>query len=203
MALAGNGVAPGNPDAFTLGDRRYLKEKVVSTYERFWRGDDVDFKELFQLKANAQWLQTNIATAETSELLGRHKPIVRKLFAECCARLEEVVTADVQCHAMETLSGLFLGVGSRTFHDPVADVLELLCGIQAADEVFDKLFSHLKFVLGTDRRGAAANALRRSAVRLLLSLTAAASDLHRNILVDLLMPQGFEQPSARRRPRSD
>ena len=39
-----------------------------------------------------------------------------------------------------------------------------------------------------------AAALRRAAVRLLLSLTASAADLHINILVDLFMPLGFEAP---------
>ena len=44
----------------------------------------------------------------------------------------------------------------------------------------------------------AAAAVARAAVRLLLSLTAAASDLHRTILVDLIMPHGFEEPSTPR-----
>ena len=183
-------------DSYTLGDRRYLKQKVVASYERLWRGEDADMKELFLLKANAHWLQSQIAGAPAKELFGVRKSTVRKLFAECCARLNETSGLDVQSHAMETLSGLFLGIGSRTFHDPVADVLELLCGIEAADGAFEKLFAHVKFVLTEERRGAAAAAVRRAAVRLLLSLTAAASDLHRNILIDLLMPQGFDQPSA-------
>ena len=180
---------------FTLGDRRYLKEKVVGQYERLWRGEDVDFNELLLLKANAQWLTAHIGSAPTAELFGSRKPVVRKLFAECCQRVDDAVTADVQSHALETLSGLFLGLGSRSFHDPVAEVLELLCGIEATDEVFGRLFGHVKRILGVDRRGASAAAVRRAAVRLLLSLTAAASDLHSNILVDLLMPHGFEQPS--------
>ena len=184
---------------YALGDRRYLIEKVVVSYEKLWAGDidAVDFKELFLLKANAQWLSSHVAAATTVDLLTTKKPVVRRIFTECCARLvDDSAAADVQCHAMETVSGLFLGLGSRTFHDPVSEVLELLCGLEAADDVFPKLFAHLKKVLAADRRGAANAALRRSAVRLLLSLTAAASDLHNNVLVDLLMPHGFEQPIA-------
>jgi hypothetical protein len=184
-------------DPFALGDRQYLKEKVVATYERLWNDPDaISYKELFALKVNAAWLQSKVATATSAELFGVRKPAVRRLFAECCTRIDESHTADIQCHAMETLSGLFLGVGSRSFHDPVAEVLELLCGIEAADGVFGKLFGHLKRTLSADRRGADALSLRRTTVRLLLSLTAAASDLHTNILVDLFMPHGFETPVA-------
>ena len=60
---------------------------------------------------------------------------------------------------METLSGVFLGVGCRTFHDPVAEVLELLCGIEAADNAFGELFGRVKAILTADRRGAAAEML--------------------------------------------
>ena len=45
---------------------------------------------------------------------------------------------------------LLLGLGCRQFHDFGSDVLELLCGIEAADEVFAKLFGHVKLVLGAD-----------------------------------------------------
>ena len=73
------------------GSRRYLKEKVVATYEAVWRGDDLSSSggigALFDLKANAVWLQAKVATASSAEL-SAHKPVVRQLFAECCARLE-------------------------------------------------------------------------------------------------------------------
>ena len=178
-------------------DRAFLREKVVTIYDALWRGElqQTDWVGLFHLKVNAKWLQVQIASAPAADLLhGARKPVVRRLVAECLSRLDEGTAADVQCHAMETLSGIFLGVGCRTFHDPVSEVLDLLCGIEAADGSFGKLFGHLKRMLRADRRGAEAAAIRRCAVRLLLSLTAAASDLHRNILVELLMPHGFEQP---------
>ena len=164
---------------WTLQDRRYLREKVVVLYEQLWSGDPaaVDFTQLLNLKVNASWLQSHIASAPTAELMGPKKRAVRVLFAECCDRLVDAFAIDVQCHAMETLSGLFLGVGCRTFHDPVAEVLELLCGIEAADGAFGALFGRVKGILSSDRRSADAAALRRSAVRLLLSLTAAAPDL--------------------------
>ena len=186
------------PDAFSLGDRRYLKEKIVTSYERLWRGDDVDFNEIFLLKANSHWLQHHIGSTTNDDLFGARKPVVRRIFSECCQRFDDSRPPDVQSHAMETLSGIFLGLGGRTFHNPVAEVLELLCGIEDADGIFARLFAHLKLVLGVDRRGVAAAAVARAAVRLLLSLTAAASDLHRNILVDLIMPHGFEEPSTPR-----
>ena len=185
-------------DRYALSaDRAFMREKVVSIYDAIWRGEleKTDWIGLFHLKVNATWLQVQIGTAPASELLqGARKAVVRRLFAECLARLAEGTPADVMCHAMETLSGIFLGIGSRSFHDPVGEVLDLLCGIETADEKFGVLFGHVKRVLSADKRGASAAATRRCAVRLLLSLTAAASDLNRNVLVDLLLPQGFEQP---------
>ena len=188
-------------EEYSVAGRRFLKEKVVTSYEKLWAGQEINYPELFLLKAHAQWLHSHIASEPASQLLGPRKPIVRRLFAECCDSVSEEATADVQSHAMETLAGIFLGVGSRSFHDPVAEVPELLCGIEAADAIFGRLFAHVKRIISSERRGGGAVALRRSAVRMLLSLTAAASDLHSNILVDLLMPHGFDQPSAPTRTR--
>ena len=117
---AGASLAP----AWTLQERRYLREKVVVAYEQLWSGAGADFNQLFLLKVNASWLQTHIASAPISELLGARKATIRTLFAECCVRLSGAQhAADVQCHAMETLAALFLGVGCRSFHDPTADCL--------------------------------------------------------------------------------
>lgn len=179
--------------------REYLKEKVVTIYESLWNGTQLGengVKELFNLKVNASWLHTRIASVPSAALT-EHKALVRWLFAACCERLdEESVAADVQCHAMETVAGILLGLGSRTFHDPASEVLELLCGIEATDAVFGRLYAYVGRVLSTERRGGASQAVRRSAVRLLLAVTAAASDLHTNIFVDLLMPHHFEVPLA-------
>ena len=171
-------------------DRAFMREKVVTIYDALWRGElqQTDWVGLFHLKVNAKWLQVQITTAPAAELIhGSRKPVVRRLVSECLSRLGEGTAADVQCHSMETLSGIFLGIGCRTFHDPVADVLELLCGIEAADESFGALFGNLKRMLRADRRGVGAAAIRRCAVRLLLSLTAAASDLQTVRFLNLLL----------------
>ena len=97
---------------YELGDRSYLREKVVTTYEALWRGEDigpVGWTELFCLKVNAEWIQTNIASMPADRL----RPVARRLFAECCARLGEGHDPATQCHALETLSGFFLGLGCR------------------------------------------------------------------------------------------
>ena len=179
---------------YTLNDRLTLKEKVVSEYEMLWsRGDLPNFANLFALKVNAIWLQDHVGSCTAAELVQR-QPAIRKLFAACCARLGEDHPADVQSHAMETLSGIFLGIGCRNFTNPISDVLELLCGLDEADAVFGALFGDIKRILTSPRRGAAHVALRRAAVRLLLALAASASDLQSNILVEFLMPKGFDAP---------
>ena len=97
---------------YELGDRSYLREKVVTTYEALWRGEDigpVGWTELFCLKVNAEWIQTNIASMPADRL----RLVARRLFAECYARLGEEHDPATQCHALETLSGFFLGLGCR------------------------------------------------------------------------------------------
>ena len=176
-----------------LDERRYLKEKVVAAYEALWRGEEA-FADggFFHLKVNASWLQAHIAALPQAEM-ATGRAVLRRLFVECCSRLSPDFEASVQSHAMETLAGVFLGIGCRTFHN-VADVLDLLCSIEAADAAFGGLFAQIKALLSSKRRGAEAVALRRSAVRLLLALAAAAADLQSNILIDLLMPHRFDVP---------
>jgi hypothetical protein len=97
---------------YELGDRSYLREKVVTTYEALWRGEDIGtsgWTELFCLKVNAEWIQTNIASMPADRL----RPVARRLFAECRVRLSEEHDPATQCHALETLSGFFLGLGCR------------------------------------------------------------------------------------------
>ncbi|KAL1529976.1 hypothetical protein AB1Y20_000903 [Prymnesium parvum] len=174
--------------AFELDERSYLREKVVVTYEALWRGEPLDAKawdELFCLKVNSRWLQHALSTL-SSPLLAAKRPIVRRLFAECCKRLDPAVEASSMSHALETLSGIFLGLGSRVFHDFSAEVVELLCGLDRADATFAAMLVHLKHLLEREGGGAQAAALRRAAIRLLLSLTATASNLNQNILVEFV-----------------
>ena len=127
----------GPKGSFDLGERSYLREKVVSTYEGLWQGLDPGergWTELFYLKVNASWLQDQISALST-EGLRQRAPMIRRLFSESCARLTPEHDASTQSHALETLGGLFLGLGCRTFHDFVSEVLELLCGIDEVDRV--------------------------------------------------------------------
>ena len=97
---------------YELGERSYLREKVVTTYEALWRGEDIGasgWTELFCLKVNAEWIQTNVASMPADRL----RPVARRLFAECRVRLGEEHEPATQCHALETLSGFFLGLGCR------------------------------------------------------------------------------------------
>lgn len=101
---------------FELDDRRYLREKVVATYEKMWRGDELspnDWSELLCLKVNAGWLQSAVGRAPAEQLVLR-RPVVRQLFKECCAKIcAEGEDASVVSHALETLSGVLLGLGDR------------------------------------------------------------------------------------------
>ena len=181
-------------DSFeSLDERRYLREKVVVTYEALWRGESLDAKawdELFFLKVNASWIQTAVTLLSGTQLRAQ-QPILRKLFEECLARLEEAVEPSATSHALETLSGIFLGLGGRSFHDFGAEVVELLCGLERADAVFATMLSHLRRLIERGNKGAEASALRRAAIRLLLCLAAAAANLNQNILVEFVTMHGL------------
>ena len=72
-----------------VGDRRYLREKIVSTYESLWAGaqlDDRSWDELFQLKVRADVLQQQVSSLPPSTLRN-HRTTFRRLFAECCRRM--------------------------------------------------------------------------------------------------------------------
>ena len=98
---------------FELDGRSYLREKVIATYEQLWRGEELSARawtELFYLKVNAGWIQARIASLDVGSLHMR-QPVVRRLFSECCARLGGSHEPSTRAHALETLSGLFLGLG--------------------------------------------------------------------------------------------
>ena len=177
----------------SLDERRYLREKVVVTYEALWRGETLDEKawdELLFLKVNASWIQTAVASLSGAQLRAQ-QPILRRLFDECCARLDEAVEPSATSHALETLGGIFLGLGCRSFHDFGAEVVELLSGLDRADAVFGAMLSHLRRLMERGSKGAEASALRRAAIRLLLCLTAAAANLNQNILVEFVTLHGL------------
>jgi hypothetical protein len=180
--------------SFELADRSYLREKVVGVYEQLWLQrvelDDRGWSELFYLKVNAVWLQEHIASLPVAELR-RATPVVRALFGQCVARLGPEHEATTRGHALETASGVLLGLGGRTFHSFGADALELLCGIEEADALFDELMGKLRPILAAPpvhparaAPAAVAVALRRSALRFLLALACATDSLSSNLLLE-------------------
>jgi hypothetical protein len=190
-------MAPPAKQTFELADRSYLREKVVGVYEQLWvqrvELDDRGWSELFYLKVNAAWLQEHIASLSAAELR-RATPVVRALFGKCVARLGPEHEAVTRGHALETASGVLLGLGGRSFHSFGADALELLCGIEEADALFDDLMGKLRPILAPSspnpaRAGPAAVtvALRRAALRLLLALACATDSLSSNLLLESVL----------------
>ena len=116
--------------------------------------------------------------------------VARRLFNECCARLGPQSDPSVQCHSLETLSGLFLRprlqaspllcarssaraasprhhrlAARGTFRDFGADVLNLLSSIEEADAQFGALVADLKRLLGAEPANRLAPALQRTVLR--------------------------------------
>ncbi|EOD39182.1 hypothetical protein EMIHUDRAFT_223662 [Emiliania huxleyi CCMP1516] len=183
---------------FELDDRSYLREKVIEVYEKLWlRGAPLDasgWAELFFLKPNAAWLQSYLGSL-TAARLRASTPTVRALWAECAARLGHEHEPSVRGHALETMSGILLGLGGVPLHSFASDAPELLTGLDEAEGCFDELAPMLRELLAPPSAAAAASpsaaltaiALRRSALRLLMAFALASDGLSANILLEFLL----------------
>ena len=132
--------------------------------------------------------------------------------------MEPAAEAASRANAMETMAALVLGSGGRrSFYE--TDLLDALCGVDAADAHFGRLAVSVSALLSgggaaTAERGASVGggkggnggivngrvaaatqlALRHGAARLLLAIVASAENLSANLLVELLLPAGRGDP---------
>lgn len=130
MAKSGSDAAR----SYELGNRSYIREKVISLYERVFaarteRGavyasppEDV-WRLLFLLKVNRLWLRQRVLAMSEDEVLGPYKPLLRDLFARCVAQLGST-DAESVAHALETTSAVLGALGHKSFLDPASDTLE-------------------------------------------------------------------------------
>ena len=211
---------PLHTTPYTLGDRSYIREKVITTYETLFTTNALtpsDWAEFFFLKPNTEWLQAHLSTL-TAPQLAHARPATRTLFSRCLDSMEPAAEAASRANAMETMAALVLGSGGRrSFYE--TDLLDALCGVDAADAHFGRLAVSVSALLSgggaaTAERGASVGggkggndgivngrvaaatqlALRHGAARLLLAIVASAENLSANLLVELLLPAGRGEP---------
>uniref|UniRef100_A0A7S0L056 Methyltransferase FkbM domain-containing protein n=1 Tax=Coccolithus braarudii TaxID=221442 RepID=A0A7S0L056_9EUKA len=95
---------PLHSTPFTLGDRSYIREKVITTYETLFTTNALtpsDWAEFFFLKPNAEWLQAQLSTL-TAPQIAHARPATRTLVSRCLDSMEPAADAASRANAMET-----------------------------------------------------------------------------------------------------
>ncbi|GAM23000.1 hypothetical protein SAMD00019534_061750, partial [Acytostelium subglobosum LB1] len=133
------------------GKRKALKEKFVEIYEAFFNGEDPSkdqpsfWEQLFLIKVNIPFLERCIILTSEDHLLAL-KPNINKIFTHCCQWLRNSDAIRIT-HILETLSVFLKSIFRKKFNNFGFDILNILCGIDAADIVFKELITDLQSLL--------------------------------------------------------
>lgn len=176
-----------------LGNRRYIREKVISLYELIFAEShgvyaspaESVWRELFLLKVNRLWLRQCVQAMPEEHIMGPRKPLFRDIFSRCIAKLKSE-DAEVAAHALETLGGVLTALGCKNFPDPGSDSLELFCGIQRVEIVMAELLGSLRKMLGSGKVE-----LVHAAIAAALSVSCLTANVNQNILVEFLISDGL------------
>lgn len=186
---------PQQQPSWELGNRRYIREKVISLYEVVFaegRGayispaDNV-WRELFLLKVNRLWLRQCVLAMPEEQIMGPRKPLFRDIFSRCIAQLKSE-DAQVAAHGLEMLGAVLSALGCKSFPDPGSDTLELFCGIQHVEAVMAELLDALCKMLGSGKPE-----LVHAAIAGALSVSCLTPNVNQNILVEFMIGDGLAE----------
>eukprot|EP01133_Synstelium_polycarpum_P007882 gene7882-9253_t len=142
-----------------VGGRKALKEKFVEIYEAFFNGEDPSenqpsfWEQLFLIKVNVPFLERCIILTSEDHLL-----------------------------ALKTLSVILKSIFRKKFNNFGFDILNILCGIDNADNVFKGLIETLQEMLKyPDVK------VRIGAINLLNIIVTATEYIHQNTLLQFFM----------------
>ncbi|KAJ1636904.1 hypothetical protein T492DRAFT_957007 [Pavlovales sp. CCMP2436] len=176
-----------------LGNRRYIREKVVASYEQIFSEPagrsayasppDEVWSTLFLLKVNRLWLRQQIIGMTEEQIMGPRKALFRDVFARCISHLESEDT-EACAHALETLGAVLSTLGHKSFPDPGSDTLELFCGIQTVEAVMGGLLGSLGNLLASRDAGRV-----HAALTCALSIGCLSTNANHNILLEFLVSE--------------
>jgi hypothetical protein len=165
-----------------------LKEKFVDIYEAFFQGQNPSrdnphfWEELLLLKVNAVFLETCVKDTTEDQLLVL-KANVSLIFENCVRMLHDGTKIRV-LHALQTLQILLRGLFEKKFTNFGFDIINLLTGVDKADEIFGDLIQTVCELMAEENTH---QALRTLALNLLLSIATAATNIHQNTLIEYFM----------------
>ena len=144
---------------------------------------DCDF---LLLKPNQHALQNIIDGLSIPQLLShKTKLVLRSIFNHCLVTISMANTRNVNKiqHAFETLAAIVYSLAQKKWSNFNTDMIDLICGIDQADEFFQKLCSSLNLILENHLSDLLCV---NAAGKLLLSLISASGNLHSCIFTDFL-----------------
>ncbi|XP_038045542.1 armadillo-like helical domain-containing protein 3 [Patiria miniata] len=164
-----------------------LKEKILDIYDAFLKGQDASrgnlnfWDELFLLKANVKYIESELGALEPQQLL-KIKDNINSLFYHSVATLKQDHPIRV-VNALQTLCALVRGVHKRTLSDHGFDVINILIGFDSAEMLMTNLVERLNSILV----GVYSVSLKNLALRLFLILATVTDNVSQNTILEYLM----------------
>lgn len=168
------------------GSKRPLKEKVVTIYESFLKGEDLTrnpnfWDELFLLLPKPQQLEAEILRLQGDKLLAI-KDNMNALFSQCIEMLGNEHTIRV-IYALQTLCAVVSSVYKKSQGECGFNVIDVLIGFDVAEERMRTLLQHCNRILSGDYRAS----LKTLCLKLLLLIVTGTDNVSQNTLLEYLM----------------
>ncbi|KAI7918329.1 hypothetical protein M0657_007395 [Pyricularia oryzae] len=126
-------------------------EEGLAQTEGFWQ-------EFFLLRPDRTSLRRILDELGPEELLEREDE-TRELFARAIAAMKRGSKGIADIHALETLCTFFIAVVAKKYTNPTSDIIDVLAGLDQADQVFSDFVGALEGLIRAgkdmDTRGAA------------------------------------------------
>ncbi|XP_033632908.1 armadillo-like helical domain-containing protein 3 [Asterias rubens] len=164
-----------------------LKEKILDIYDAFFKDQDPSrgnanfWDELFLLKANVKYIESELGAMDPQRLL-KLKENINMLFYHSVVALREDHPIRL-VNALQTLCALVRGVHKKTLSDHGFDVINILIGFDAAESLMTNLVERLNSIL----TGVYSVSLKNLALRLLLVLATVTDNVSQNTILEYLM----------------
>ncbi|XP_077984324.1 armadillo-like helical domain-containing protein 3 [Glandiceps talaboti] len=164
-----------------------LKEKIVQIYEVFFTGEDPSrnnanfWEEFFLLKANVQYIETELERLTPDKLL-ELKDNINLLFYHCTLTLKEDYPIRV-VNALQTLCALIRGVYRKSLSDHGFDIINILVGFDVAESQMQALIENVNQLIVGD----AAVSLKNLSFKLLLILVTVTDNVSQNTILEYIM----------------
>ncbi|KYQ94419.1 hypothetical protein DLAC_04715 [Tieghemostelium lacteum] len=172
----------------SFGGRKALKEKFVEIYEALFNGEDPSqgqpqfWEQLFLIKVNIPFLERCIILTSEDHLLAL-KPNLNKIFTQSCLWLKDTSTLRL-VHVIETLSILLKSIFRKKFNNFGFDILNILCGIENADQIITDLMKDLDRIMADQ---SVELKVKVGVVNLLNIISTATDFINQNTLLQYLM----------------